>query len=484
MNDVVKILRRSIATGRGVVRGVAREVVKAGRQPVGLVAVAALVVSLAAGPLLVSEWRKPEAEASVLLSLNRPVKASSQMSAVFAAGQAVDGVSGTRWASVVGADPQWITVDLGAVYRITRVVLSWEAAHAAAYQVQASVDGDRWASLYATSDGGGGIERLLDLTGSGRYVRVLGTRRATSSGYSLWELSVFGVADPVLVARPPFPADGQPSTSVLRPHPQQLSTEALASPVTRLALEAGSSAVPRPATGAGLREPARKDVALRLVSSAENSSLDWKAQYAFIRDIGDGRGYTAGVVGFCSGTGDMLEVVARYSAAVPGNVLAAYLPALRRVNGGASHAGLDPGFPDAWRAAANDPRFRRVQDAERDEEYFDPAVGQAERDGLRELGQFIYFDAMIMHGPGSDPTSFGGIRQAAMSQTRTPAQGGNEVSYLTAFLQARRAVMRQEASHSDTSRVDTAQLLFLRAGNLGLNPPLRWQVYGDSYSIP
>ncbi len=29
----------------------------------------------------------------------------------------------------------------------------------------------------------------------------------------------------------------------------------------------------------GLRDPAKKDIAMQLVSSAENSSLDWKAQY-------------------------------------------------------------------------------------------------------------------------------------------------------------------------------------------------------------
>ncbi|MBL1286330.1 chitosanase, partial [Streptomyces sp. For3] len=44
----------------------------------------------------------------------------------------------------------------------------------------------------------------------------------------------------------------------------------------------------------GLDDPAKKDIAMRLMSSAENSTLDWKAQYAYVEDIGDGRGYTAG----------------------------------------------------------------------------------------------------------------------------------------------------------------------------------------------
>ena len=70
---------------------------------------------------------------------------------------------------------------------------------------------------------------------------------------------------------------------------------------------------------------------MQIVSSAENSSLNWKAQYKYIEDIGDGRGYTAGIIGFCSGTGDMLDLVELYTARVPGNVLAKYLPALRNV---------------------------------------------------------------------------------------------------------------------------------------------------------
>jgi chitosanase len=43
--------------------------------------------------------------------------------------------------------------------------------------------------------------------------------------------------------------------------------------------------------------------------------------------------------------------------------------------------------------------------------------------------------------------------------------------------------MKQEEAHSDTSRVDTAQRVFLRRRNLDLDPPLDWQVYGDGYHI-
>ena len=233
-----------------------------------------------------------------------------------------------------------------------------------------------------------------------------------------------------------------------------------------------------------LMNPSKKEIAMRLVSSAENSSLNWKAQYAYIEDIGDGRGFTAGIVGFCSGTGDMQELVQYYTQQAPSNPLVAYLPALQKVNGTDSHAGLGTGFVTAWKAAANDPVFQAAQDHERDRVYFNPAVSQAKSDGLRALGQFAYYDAIVMHGPGDDASSFGGLRASVLRKAKPPSQGGDETAYLNAFLDARKALMLQEAAHDDTSRVDTEQRVFLNGGNLDLNAPLSWKTYGDSYTIP
>ncbi|MFD9239752.1 chitosanase, partial [[Kitasatospora] papulosa] len=47
-----------------------------------------------------------------------------------------------------------------------------------------------------------------------------------------------------------------------------------------------SSAAHLEAAATGLDDPAKKDIAMQLVSSAENSTLDWKAQYGYIEDIG------------------------------------------------------------------------------------------------------------------------------------------------------------------------------------------------------
>lgn len=253
---------------------------------------------------------------------------------------------------------------------------------------------------------------------------------------------------------------------------------------SRVAVTAGlviaTCVAAQPATAAdGLASAPKKEIAMRLVSSAENSSLNWRAQYRYIEDIRDGRGYTAGIIGFCSGTGDMLEVVRAYTRARPRNPLARFIPALRRVNGTASHAGLGRRFVAAWRRAATQRAFRRAQDRERDRVYFRPAVALAKADGLQSLGQFAYYDAAVVHGFDG----MKGVRERALARAAAPAAAGDETAYLEAFLDERVVEMRKEAAHEDVTRIETAQRRFLREGNLDLALPLRWAVYGDAYSI-
>ncbi|STY45249.1 Chitosanase precursor [Listeria grayi] len=235
-----------------------------------------------------------------------------------------------------------------------------------------------------------------------------------------------------------------------------------------------------------LKTAAKKEIAMELVSSAENSSLKWKKQYAYIEDIKDGRGYTAGIIGFCSGTGDMLQLVESYTKMKPQNVLKKYLPALKKVNGTASHKGLGKAFEKDWKKAAKDKTFQKAQNNLRDKVYFDPAVKQAKKDGLRTLGQFVYYDAIVMHGPDDGsvphPESFYGIREAALKHAKTPAKGGNEAKYLEAFFKARVKVMRLEAAHEDISRV-TAQRKFLKEKKYDLQTPLKWKMYGTPFVI-
>jgi beta-glucanase (GH16 family) len=124
------------------------------------------------------------------LAQGKPTTASSVENAGTAASAATDGNTGTRWSSAF-SDPQWLQVDLGATHTINKVTLNWEAAYAKAFQIQTSNNGTSWTTVYSTTTGAGG-NQTLSVSGSGRYVRMNGTQRATRWGYSLWEFQVFG----------------------------------------------------------------------------------------------------------------------------------------------------------------------------------------------------------------------------------------------------------------------------------------------------
>jgi beta-glucanase (GH16 family) len=144
--------------------------------------------------------------ASADLALNRPVFASSVENSTFPAGNAVDGNSATRWSSQF-SDLQWIYVDLGATYKITEVKLNWERAAGKNYQIQVSADAFNWTTIASiTGNTTAGIHDYTGLSGTGRYVRIYGTARATPYGYSLYDFNVYGVANPDLALNRPVVA--------------------------------------------------------------------------------------------------------------------------------------------------------------------------------------------------------------------------------------------------------------------------------------
>ncbi|AGL19776.1 DUF1996 domain-containing protein [Actinoplanes sp. N902-109] len=145
----------------------------------------------------------PQAQAAdSLLSQGKPAIASSVENGESPAAAAVDGRTETRWGSQ-WADPQWLRVDLGTAASINRVVLQWETAYAKSYKIQTSGDGNAWTDIYSTTSGAGGTQTLT-VAGSGRYVRMYGTQRGTTYGYSLFEFKVYGTS----ASTPPTDGDG------------------------------------------------------------------------------------------------------------------------------------------------------------------------------------------------------------------------------------------------------------------------------------
>ncbi|MFI5913233.1 discoidin domain-containing protein [Dactylosporangium sp. NPDC051541] len=116
-----------------------------------------------------------------------------------------------------GRDGQWIRIDLGATYSLTRVDLYWGAAHALAYELQLSVDGVHWSTPYMTTGNDGpGLKTPLatgdqDAGFAARYVRVNCLVAAAGSGFSLTEIQVSGL--PYIAEPPGSLARGRPATA-------------------------------------------------------------------------------------------------------------------------------------------------------------------------------------------------------------------------------------------------------------------------------
>jgi chitosanase len=254
---------------------------------------------------------------------------------------------------------------------------------------------------------------------------------------------------------------------------------------------AGPAVVPTAAAeGAPASEGDVDHVIGQMVSVFENNTPEIK--YDYVKDLGDGRGFTAGRAGFCTGCGDLLTVVKTYTAQVPDNPLAKYLPTLTQLaaSGDDSTDGLD-GFKDAWQTAAQDPVFRQVQDQVTDQLYYAPARKIAQDNGVRSpLGLAILVDTAVQQGTDNDPDSLPSMVQKTNAKAgATPADGTDETQWLRDFLTVRRATLENPSS-ADTAdewresvgRVDALSAL-LDAGNLDLKTPFTINPWGDPQTI-
>src|SRR5690606_26181948 len=73
------------------------------------------------------------------------------------------------------------------------VKLNWQNSYAVEYQLQTSANGSDWKTVAHVRDSDGGIDEIT-LNAAGRYVRMLGIKRSTRYGFSLWEMEVYGYA--------------------------------------------------------------------------------------------------------------------------------------------------------------------------------------------------------------------------------------------------------------------------------------------------
>ncbi|BCJ50632.1 penicillin acylase [Actinoplanes sp. NBRC 14428] len=123
------------------------------------------------------------------LAAGRAATASSTQ-AGHPASHAVDGNLGTRWASS-WSDNQWLRIDLGSSRPVARMVIRWEDAYASAYRTEVSPDGTTWTQVAAVTGANGGTDTVTFPAVTARYVRLTGQTRATSYGFSAYEVELY-----------------------------------------------------------------------------------------------------------------------------------------------------------------------------------------------------------------------------------------------------------------------------------------------------
>ncbi len=126
----------------------------------------------------------------------------------YPASNVCDGRADTRWSSPP-SDPQWVQVDLGRVADVCGVTILWEDAFSSDYSIQLSTDGQAWTEAYAAPSGDGHTDYIYFRPAPAQFVKIIGTKRGTGWGHSIWELDIIGAAD-----QPELTAPGS-DTSIL-----------------------------------------------------------------------------------------------------------------------------------------------------------------------------------------------------------------------------------------------------------------------------
>ena len=128
------------------------------------------------------------------LALGKTVTASSEVAGNPAASVTTattyENYTATRWESAA-SDPQWIMADLGSPVEIDRVILKWYTDYAKAFDVEVSTDAATWTSVYTSTTGASySVTDVTFAKTTARYVRMNGTQRGTTNGYSLFAFMV------------------------------------------------------------------------------------------------------------------------------------------------------------------------------------------------------------------------------------------------------------------------------------------------------
>ena len=114
-------------------------------------------------------------------------------SGVNTAKEAFDGNLGSRWIAETKNTDEYVGVNLGKIYSLTSVAISWEGAYASEYEIQVSTDGEEYNTVKAvTATKADTAEFVFDEAVDAQFVKILCKKDGFGYPYSIWEVGAFG----------------------------------------------------------------------------------------------------------------------------------------------------------------------------------------------------------------------------------------------------------------------------------------------------
>lgn len=227
--------------------------------------------------------------------------------------------------------------------------------------------------------------------------------------------------------------------------------------------------------------PQQIDTMFSIVCIAENASTRWWDQYNYCENIGDGRGLTVSIVGFCSGTYDLLWVMNKLKEIKSDHVMVTkYLSTLQRVNGTSNTSGLENFGSDLQRFG--DTYWRQAVWEGIIHFYWSTAYKFWVAMGCKSaLSMMVFYDTALNHGDIV-------LQQFAnqITNIQRPSQGGSESAWLLEFINKRQYNIQYVDRSTNNGQPDRCLMhkQIVSANNMSLTRPINGlRCYGGTYSI-
>ena len=223
--------------------------------------------------------------------------------------------------------------------------------------------------------------------------------------------------------------------------------------------------------------PAQRHAINCIISVFETGRVPNPSAYATCTILPDGAGISYGMHQSTDRAGSLDNIVKRYIelGGVHAAALQAHLPYFAS-NKSATEPPKGPWSAETQtvvnilKTAGADPIMHRAQEEVFDRDYFQPAVNHANSAGVtKALSLAVIYDTCIHSGPG------GVTMVRNMFAAKSPANGGDEATWVKAYLNARRnwlATHKMTILHGTVYRMD-ALMTLVNEGNWDLKTPFK-----------